>query len=337
MTEKPTGPVVIVDYKSLLTDISTLLENARRQAVRQINTVIVQTYWNIGEYLVQYEQKGRDRAEYGAELLKRLSNDLISRFGKGFTERNLRAMRQFYLAYPQLQGYEKMSRIYPEIDEKWHTTGAELSWSHYRILMRISEETKRSFYEIETVRNNWSVREMQRQINSMLFERIALSKDKEGVKELAKRGEIIAKPEDAIRDPYVLEFLGLKEESIYTEKRLESALIANLQIFLLELGRGFTFVARQKRISINNEHYYIDLVLFNRILRCVVLIDLKLGKFDHADVGQMNFYLKEKCLMDITEHTVTISKSSMENSIPTKRWQMKKDRDGGDQNDRELA
>ena len=305
--QPPKSPAVRKEYNTLLSGISTLLERARRHAVRQLNTLIVQTYWNVGRYIREYEQEGRDRAQYGEGLLKRLSEDLTEKFGKGYTERNLRAMRQFYMLYQNWHtlGAESMT------DEKRHTPGAEslnsqttpgkkgeiallqtsLSWSHFRVLMRIEEEEKRSFYEIETVKNSWSVRELKRQMDSMLYERIAMSRDKEGVESLARYGELIERPEDAIRDPYVLEFLGLKEKEIYTEKVLETALIDHLQDFLLEMGKGFTFVARQKRISLNNEHYYIDLVLFNRILKCLVLIDLKLGKFTHADAGQMNFYL----------------------------------------------
>ena len=301
MTKRSTDIVAAGDYNYLLTSISDLLNNTKNLVIRQVNNIIVLTYWNIGRYIIEYEQKGKDRAKYGSELLKKLSNDLKIEFGRGFSVDNLEAMRKFYIVYPQLQKSETVSRKLPksvsvsrissEIDEKRFKSFSELSWSHFRTLIRIDDNNKRSFYEIEIAKNNWSVRELKRQINSMLYERIAVSKDKKGVKELAKHGEIIEKPEDAIRDPYVLEFLGLKEESIYTEKRLESALIDNLQNFLIEMGRGFTFVARQKRLSINNEHYYIDLVLFKRILKCLVLIDLKLGKFDHIDVGQMNFYL----------------------------------------------
>jgi len=186
-------------------------------------------------------------------------------------------MRKFYLLYPS---------------EKFQTlSGKSISWSHTCELLMIKDEQARSFYEIETVSNNWSVRELKRQINSMLFERLALSKKKGKVKQFARRGQIIEKPEDAVKDPYVLEFLGLPEKSHYTESQLEQRLIDHLQDFILELGKGFTFVGRQKRITIDNEHYYIDLVFYHRILRCLVLIDLKVGKLDHRDVGQMNFYL----------------------------------------------
>jgi predicted nuclease of restriction endonuclease-like (RecB) superfamily len=203
-----------------------------------------------------------------------LAKDLTERFGKGFTERNLWFMRRFYLAYPKLNALR-----------------AELAWTHYRTLLRVEDSTARSFYEIECIKNHWSTRELERQITSMLFERLALSKDKKKVMQLAKRGQVIETPEDMLKNPYVLEFVGLPEKSHYTESQLEQALIDHLQEFLLELGKGFTFAARQMRITIDNEHYYIDLVLFHRILRCLVLFDLKMGKITHADIGQMNFYL----------------------------------------------
>ncbi|TES91341.1 MAG: DUF1016 domain-containing protein [Candidatus Cloacimonadota bacterium] len=287
------------NYKKLLERVSTLLEEARKKTVRQINTIIVETYWNIGKLIVEEEQKGKERAEYGEKLLLKLSNDLTKRFGKGFTDRNLRAVRQFYLVYPKLhalrtESLTRKKRNAPRAkfeDKKITTLYKELSWTHFRSLMRIEDENSRHFYEIETVKNNWSTRELQRQIDSLLFERLALSKNKEKVKQLARKGQFIEKPEDAIKDPYILEFLGLPEKNYYSESQLERKLIDHLQEFILELGKGFTFVGRQKRITIDNEHYYIDLVFYHRILRCLVLIDLKVGKLDHKDVGQMNFYL----------------------------------------------
>ncbi|MCK4418358.1 DUF1016 family protein [Candidatus Aerophobetes bacterium] len=251
-----------------------MLEQARRKTARQVNTVIRYTYWKIGKLAVEEEQRGANRAQYGGHLLQRLARDLTKKFGKGFTETNLKYMRQFYLTYPIR-----------------HALRDELTWTHYRLLLGIKDGKARSFYEIEVVNNSWSTRELDRQINSLLFERLTLSKDKNKVIELAKRGQIIEKPEDAIKDPYVLEFLGLPEQSYYTESQLEQKLIDHLQEFILELGKGFAFVARQKRITIDNEHYYIDLVFYHRILRCLVLFDLKVGKLSHSDVGQMNFYL----------------------------------------------
>ena len=274
-------------YKNLLDKVSNLIEEARRKTVRHINTVITQTYWEIGRLVVEEEQRGEKRAEYGEYLIRRLAKDLTKQFGKGFTERNLWWMKQFYITYPKLYAL----RTEFEKDEKLYALRTQLSWTHFRILMRIKDETARQFYEIETIKNNWSTRELERQIDSLLFERLTLSKNKNKVMELARKGQIIERPEDAIKDPYILEFLGLPERSYYTESQLEQRLIDHLQEFLLELGKGFTFVARQKRITIDNEHYYIDLVFYHRILRCLILIDLKVGKLDHKDVGQMNFYL----------------------------------------------
>ena len=271
------------DYKNLLNKVVSLLEKARRKTVIQINTSITQTYWYIGRLIIEEEQKGKERAQYGVMLLSKLSRDLAVRYGRGFSVDNLELMRKFYLLYPKGPGIsETLSR---------KSLFINLSWSHFCELLSIEDKKARLFYQIECSKNNWSVRELKRQINSMLFERIALSKDKKGVNQLSKKGQIIEKPEDAIKNPYVLEFLGLPEKHQYSESELEQALIDHLQEFILELGKGFAFVTRQKRITIDNEHYYVDLVFYHRILRCLVLIDLKIGKLDHKDVGQMNFYL----------------------------------------------
>lgn len=290
-----TQTIIQSNYKELLNKVSYLLEEARRKTVRRINTIITQTYWVIGRLIVEEEQKGKQRAKYGEELLKRLSKDLSKKFGKGFSVDNLESMRKFYLSYPYFQKSETLSRksiksvtssrISPE------AILFQLTWSHFRELIKVENTLARSFYEIETAKNNWSTRELDRQINSLLFERVSLSKDKKGVKRLAKKGQIIEKPEDAIKDPYILEFLNLPERHQYSESKLEQSLIGHLQEFILELGKGFTFVARQKRVTIDNEHYHIDLVFYHRILKCLVLIDLKVGKIDHKDIGQMNFYL----------------------------------------------
>lgn len=278
--------IVKSNYPILLNSVSSLLQEARRKAVTQINTVMAETYWHIGRMIVEEEQKGKERAEYGEYLVRRLSNDLVKRFGKGFTTANIWNMRQFYLVYPKLHALRAESQ-----DRKLYALRRELSWTHFRILMRLDDESVRRFYEIETAKNNWSSRELERQINSLLFERLSLSKNKKKVLSLAQKGEIITKPEDAVKSPYVLEFLGLPERSHYSESQLEQKLIDHLQEFILELGKGFTFVGRQKRITIDNEHYYIDLVFYHRVLRCLVLIDLKIGALSHRDVGQMNFYL----------------------------------------------
>ena len=288
-------------YDNLLERIAEILIQARTKVIREINRAQVLAYWEIGREIVEFEQKGKARAKYGEELIKKLSADLSAKFGKGFSERNLRNMRAFYLNFPIRQTLSAKSKE----AQKLQTLPAEsevgqapsdkfeprLSWSHYCELLKVEEPLARSFYEQEAIQNNWSVRELKRQINSMLFERLSLSKDTKAVMKMAKEGQIIEKPEDAIKDPYILEFLNLKEETAYTESQLEQALIDKLQDFLLELGKGFTFVARQKRISIANRHYYIDLVFYNRILRCFILIDLKTGELDHSDIGQMNFYL----------------------------------------------
>lgn len=295
------------NYSNLLDKIANILVEARTKVVREINKAQVLAYWEIGREIVEFEQEGKIRAEYGEELIKKLSKDMTEKFGRGFSEINLRNMRRFYLEFPtQIQQtlsvkskkYQTLSRKSETVSRKSiipQTLSAKfepmLSWSHYCELLKVEESFPRSFYEQETIQNNWSVRELKRQINSMLFERLALSKDVKAVMKMARKGQIIEKPEDAIKDPYILEFLNLEEETSYTETQLEQALIDKLQYFLLELGKGFTFVARQKRITITNRHYYIDLVFYNRILKCFVLIDLKTDELDHADVGQMNFYL----------------------------------------------
>ncbi|MEO0190957.1 MAG: PDDEXK nuclease domain-containing protein [candidate division WOR-3 bacterium] len=261
-------------YNQLLDKIGELLQTARKQVARNINTILIETYWKIGKLIVEYEQRGEVRADYGQKLLRTLSKDLTIKYGRGFSRSNLQYMRLLYLKYPKCQ-----------------TLSGKLSWSHYVELLGVSGDLARSFYEKQCIRENWSVRELKRQINSMLFERIALSKNRKGVLKLAKRGQIIEKEEDIIKDPYVLEFLKIPEKYQYTERELEKRLIDNLQMFLLELGKGFAFVSRQYRITLNNTHFYVDLVFYHTILKCFVLIDLKVGKITHQDIGQMNLYL----------------------------------------------
>lgn len=270
-----------IDRSDQLFDrVSSIIEDAKYKIVHTINNTIVQSYWKIGKEIIEEEQSGQLRAEYGKSIINNLSERLTEQFGMNFNSRNLRSMRQFYAVYPN-----------------WNAVSSKLSWTHYRFLIRIDEPVKRSFYEIECVNNNWSTRELDRQINSLLFERLALSKDKEGVLSLAKKGQQLATPDDLVKDPYVLEFLGLPQSERLLEKDLESALIEHLQHFLLELGKGFSFVARQKRITMDFEHFYIDLVFYNYILKCFVLIDLKIGRLTHQDLGQMqmyvNYYRKE--------------------------------------------
>lgn len=293
----------------LVSRIGDIIKEARNQTVRTVNVILVKTYWEIGREIVEHELGGKTRAKYGTEFLKNLAMELTERFGSGFSYRNIRKIRQFYNTYeiwPTLSAKSDSNEIVstpssklpetkvPTLSAKSFLTEkmlARLSWSHICLLLAVSDKDARSFYEIEIAKNNWSVRETKRQIESMFFERLVLSKDKAGLKKLAQKGQIIENPEDALKDPYVLEFLGLNENEKWLESDLEQALMDHLQRFLLELGTGFMFVDRQLRISINNEHYHIDLIFYQKRLRSYVLIDLKAGKFDHSDYGQMKFYL----------------------------------------------
>jgi len=281
------------NYSNLITDLTSLIEQGRKTAVRYVNAALVATYWLMGRRIVEYEQRGEERAEYGERLLRKISSDLTTRFGKGFTERNLEHMRKFYLTYREISNTvcakllpisQTPSGIFKKLFQRF-----PLSWSHYRLLMRFKEPFQREFYEAECIRGNWSVRQLDRQIQSMLYERTALSKRKLSVIAKAHEKPITLRPEDEIKDPYILEFLGLKDE--YSESQLEEALIKYLEHFLLELGIGFAFVARQKRITLEGSHYRLDLLLYHRILRCLIAIDLKIGDFTSADAGQMNLYL----------------------------------------------
>jgi predicted nuclease of restriction endonuclease-like (RecB) superfamily len=299
-------------YSTLIADLDVLIEQGRKAAVRSINMALVSTYWLIGRRIVEFEQKGKERAEYGEATLRRIAEDLTRKFGKGFGFSQMKMIRQFYLAYPgksrtlsgqsvQSEKGQTLSGQLPATDRNDISVRFPLSWSHYCLLVRIDEPVKRDFYETESIRGNWSVRQLDRQIQSMLYERTALSKRKLAVIAKAHEKPIALKPEDEIKDPYILEFLGLKDE--YSESELEEALIQHLEHFLLELGIGFTFIARQKRITLEGTHYRIDLLFYHRVLRCLVAIDLKIGEFTHADAGQMNLYLnylkdKEKLLAE---------------------------------------
>ena len=260
----------------LIKRISDLLRNARNKVVSTVNQTMVITYFEIGRMIVEEEQNGKEKAEYGKQILKSLSLKLSGDFGKGFSQRNLEQMRQFYIIYSKTQ-----------------TVSAEfrLSWSHYLKLMRIDDISERKFYEIESAKGNWSLRELERQYDSALYTRLSLSRDKRQILELSTKGQILERPKDAIKDPYILEFLGLPEKATYSENELEQKLIDKLEHFLLELGTGFTFVARQHRISFDEKHFKIDLVFYNRILKCFVLIDLKIGELKHQDIGQMQMYV----------------------------------------------
>lgn len=254
--------------------ITEIISASKKRIFNSLNSEIVKTYWMIGKEILEEEQQGQERAKYGSDLINKLSKKLTVEFGKGFTARNLWQMRKFY-----------------ELYSIPHALRAELSWTHFRSLIKIEDPKKRSFYEIETISNNWSTRELERQINSLLYERLAISKDKNAVQELAIKGQELLKPEDLVKDPYILEFLGLPQSEKFFEADLESALIEHLQKFLLELGKGFSFVARQKRISLDDENFYIDLVFYNYVVKCFVLLDLKIGKLTHQDIGQMQMYV----------------------------------------------
>jgi predicted nuclease of restriction endonuclease-like (RecB) superfamily len=284
---------------NLLTTIKTLLDQARKQVVQTVNITMVKTYFEIGKMIVEDEQNGENRAEYGKETLKNLSAELTKEYGKGFTKRNLELMRQFYLVYSktntlysQLEKPSTLSRtsdIQQTVSAK--SPNFNLSWSHYLILMRM-EEVERAFYEKEISLGNWSVRQFQRQIDSGLFERIALSRDKNKILEdsLQKYHE----PEnstDIVKDPLILEFLGLEEKSEYSESELEKTIISKIEHFLLEIGKGFAFVGRQQRFTFEEEYFFVDLVFYNRLLKCFVLVDLKIGKLKHQDLGQMQMYV----------------------------------------------
>ncbi|MCC8368539.1 MAG: PDDEXK nuclease domain-containing protein [Rickettsia endosymbiont of Oxypoda opaca] len=260
--------------------ISKHLQLAKRNILQNINTEMVKTYWLIGYEIVEEEQKGSNRAIYGEELIQKLSKKLRYEFGKGYSVSNLRNMRKFYLAY-QNQIHQTVSG---EFEPK-------LSWSQYCLLMQISNISARDFYEKEAIKNYWSVRELERQIGSLLYERLSRSKNKEDIIKLALKGQEIEKPQDAIKDPLILEFLNIPEAYQLNENKIEKALITNLQHFLLELGKGFAFVERQKRITLSGNNFYVDLVFYHAILKCYVLIELKTRKVTHADLGQIQFYV----------------------------------------------
>lgn len=261
--------------------IADLIELARKQVVTTVNLAMVRTYFEIGRTIVDDEQRGNPRAQYGKAIIADLAMRLTDAFGKGFSIRNLEQMRQFYLTYsiPQTLSAELQQPRF------------QLSWSHYLILMRIDNPDQRRFYELECAANNWSLRELQRQYNSSLYERLALSRDKAEVKKLAQEGQQIVVPQDVLKNPYVLEFLGLNAETAYSESQLETRIIDQMQHFLLELGKGFLFEARQKRFTFNEDHFFVDLVFYNRLLQCYVLIDLKTDKLVHQDLGQMQMYV----------------------------------------------
>lgn len=261
------------EYRQLIDNVGLALQCGRRKLASSVNATIVQTYWQIGKFIVEYEQHGNERAEYGSDLLNRLSRDLTLKYASGFSRSNVFYIRKLYLEYPKVQ------------------TLSELSWSHYIELLKIEDKSERSFYEKESVNAHWGVRELRRQLKSMLFHRLALSTDKDKAKQLSEKGQVIERPEDILKEPYVFEFAGLPQLPVCREGDIEDALVNNLGQFLLELGKGFAYIGRQQRIQIAGRIYQIDLVFYHRILKCFVLIDLKRGEITHEDIGQMNFYL----------------------------------------------
>ncbi len=262
------------NLQPLIENISMAINDARRKVASHINATMTQAYWQIGKYIVEYEQGGQAKVAYGASTLSELSRQLTARFGRGFSRPNLMNMRKFYLMYPNCQ-----------------TVSDILTWSHINELIKAEDDLERSFYEKECIAQKWDVRTLKRQMSSALYLRLAASKDREGVLALAREGIMVQKPEDVVRDSYTLEFLGIQEDYRYSETLLEQRIIDNLQMFLLEMGKGFTFVKRQYPIPVNNRHYHCDLVFYHRILRCFVLIDLKRDGVQHEDIGQMNMYL----------------------------------------------
>lgn len=309
--------------ENLYSNVKQLIDEAKKFVVQNVNTTLVFTNYHIGKMIIKNEQRGKVRAGYTEKTLINLSKKLTNDYGKGYSVDNLQYMRNFFLLYgnriyetvsrksenvqtssAQLEKYATVSRKSLAIKHQeqnalsnWQTVFTKfqyhfpLSWSHYTFLLRIENEEERNFYEIEAANNYWSVRELQRQYNSSLFERIVLSKNKKVVKELSKKGQLITKPIDMLKEPVVLEFLGLKEKTEYSENQLETAIINKLENFLLELGKGFLFQSRQQRISFNGDNFYVDLVFYNRILKCFVLIDLKIGELRHQDIGQMQMYV----------------------------------------------
>lgn len=293
---KPTAPAAVL--RSLYQRVEGILEQARGQAARSVNAEMVRAYWLVGREIVEEEQRGKARAGYGDALIDHLAARLRAGFGKGYTPTNLRYMRLFYLAYPLLLPEirhavrDESAAVLPAGRRDGDgTLNPNLSWTHYRLLTKVESPEARAFYEIEAARNHWSSRELERQVNSLLFERLAKSRDKAGLMRLTTRGLEAQRPEDVIKDPLVLEFVGLPESPRLVESDLEQALLTNLQAFLLELGRGFAFLARQRRITLDGDHFYVDLVFYHVVLKCYVLIDLKVEKLSHADVGQMQLYV----------------------------------------------
>jgi predicted nuclease of restriction endonuclease-like (RecB) superfamily len=326
------------DSNPLYDGIRGLVLSARQSAARGVDLLQVYTNYEIGRRIVEQEQQGADRAQYGRELLKELAARLTGEFGNGFSVSNLRYMRQFYLAYPEriapirqtVSGEFPAFPIAQALSVPIHQTlsgelqtSAEatykpfvLSWSHYVFLIGLKPE-ERDFYEIEAAQQGWTLRELRRQFDAGLYERLALSRDKQAIRDLARHGQHVANPQDLLKDPYVLEFLGLEEKTRYSEADLESAIVTHIENFLLELGKGFLFESRQKRFTFDEEHFFVDLVFYNRLLRAYVLIDLKIGKLSHQDLGQMQMYVNyfdRHVRTEVENHTIGIVLCKKKNS-----------------------
>lgn len=262
------------EYKQLVENIGNVHQSAKTRIISAVNIEILHAYWQIGKYIIEFEQDGNIKAEYGKHLLEKLSKDLRLRYGKGFSRSNLNYMRQLYDKYPRCE-----------------TLSHKLSWSHYYELLKVEDDLAREFYEKQAIIEDWTVRELRRQKKTGLFHRLAVGKDKEKILELSKQGQIIKSENDFVKDPHVFEFLNFPENYQYNESDIEKAVINNLQQFLLELGKGFAFIGRQQRITLNNRHYFIDLVFYHVKLKCYVLIDLKIGEVEYEHIGQMKLYL----------------------------------------------
>ena len=292
-----------------LNKVSLLIEEAKKNVKTTVNIAMVYTYFEIGRMIIEEEQNGDNRAEYGKYIIRNLSSFLTEHYGKGYSISNLKNFRQFYLIYSNDSIGQTMFSQFKNYPATVTERKFYLSWSHYLKLMRISNIEERHFYEIEAVKNDWSLSELKRQYDSSLYERLSLSKNKDEIMLLSQQGQIIEKPADAIKDPYVLEFLQLPELPVYSETELENMIIDHLQQFLLELSKGYTFVGRQVRLTFDEEHFKVDLVFFNRILKCFVLIDLKIGELKHQDIGQMQMYVNyydRKVKLDDENNTIGI-------------------------------
>jgi len=293
--EKKINELSITDIDSLCNNSIELIRYARGLAVSHINIIELMTNYALGRWIVEEQQQGKDRAKYGANVIDRLSQALSEEFGRGYSRESLRNARKFYLTFQNRISQTLFTEFAIEKSQtlfgKLKNPPFVLSWSHYLILMRIQNEDERKFYEIEAAKSQWNVRTLQRQYASSLYERILLSSDKDKVFELSTEGVLVQKPSDIVKDPLVLEFLGFPEQATYSETELETRLINHLQEFIMELGTGFTFSARQKRFTFDEDHYRVDLVMYNRLLRCFVLFDLKIGKLKHQDLGQMQMYV----------------------------------------------